>query len=94
MELTEIVEKINEETKNLRSLYVSLDAESETIVMRIAKYRYGDNYATAKQLSCIRYMPNVSIKSNATLAQMNKYCASAIISAAKDYPNVRFYVCK
>ena len=94
MKLKEVEKKIKEQTELLRTLGVSADEENEMIVMTISKYRNGENFATEKQIKCIESLPNISWRSNNTLRQMNKWCASAIISAAKEYEDTHFFITK
>ena len=91
--ISEIVNELKTKNEKLASLAI-YEGDGDYVYFEIAKYHNGENGITEKQMNCIKALTNVSCRSNSTLRQMNKWCASAIIDAAKTYPNVEFYISK
>ena len=90
--MKELVEKIENDYKQLKSLSVSEDGDG--ILLKGARYRAGNinNKATLAQVTYLMGMDNVDARSRSNLLKGNKWFISACISIAKDYPDTKFYV--
>lgn len=88
--MKEIIEKIESDYQQLKSLSVS--EESDGILLKGVRYRSNKNNATLAQVDYLMGLDNVEARSRSNLLKGNKWFMSACISIAKDYPETKFYV--
>lgn len=88
--MKEIIEKIESDYQQLKSLSVS--EESDGILLKGVRYRSNKNNATLAQVDYLMGLDNVEARSRSNLLKANKWFMSACISIAKNYPETKFYV--
>ena len=87
-DLIAIVNELAELYKDYHS--ISFSVEDGRIGVRVVKVR--TNNTTAAQYDYISGLGNVGYPSNSTIRNASKAAASVIISVAKAYPNICFWV--
>lgn len=92
-EMEKIIEEIKEEYKKMKTIDFAENNEyQETIDVNCLRAYGNTANLTGKQFDYINALENVITRSNSNLRKLNKYCASAVISVAKKYPNINFNV--
>lgn len=89
-DLPTIASELSERYKEYHS--IDFSADDDRIVVSVAKVRI--NCTTAPQYDYISQLPNVTYPSNSTIRFTSKAAASVIITVAKGYPDISFWVVK
>lgn len=88
--LDELVKKLNE-TNKVKTMTFEL-GEKENIVVRVKKYKRGDNFSTSAQIDYLRDLDNVTWRSNNCINHTNKWQLSNMINIAKENKEIDFYI--
>ena len=92
MNLTEIANTLNGEFEKIRS--IQFETTENGIDVYMTTISSHDKRITYNQLTYLKSFKNIIRNrcSKSQLAKKSKYAASALIDAAKTYPDVDFYI--
>lgn len=92
MNVKEIAQSLAVEFEKVKTVTFKYDESDDSIIICCKRHKNVAAPITYKQIEYIFSLENVEKTSRNNLGKTNKYAGSAIISAAKKYENVTFYL--
>lgn len=92
MDLKDVFDKISDDYNKMKSINFGINEKDNTINIYCVRAYGNTQNATGKQVDYIKSFDNVEWRSTSNLMKANKWCASAIISIAKQFEKINFKV--